>query len=438
MFKTLINALKVKDIRTKLIYTFFILIVVRIGCTVPAPGINHEMISAYFESFGDATSVMDQFTGGSLSKMALFALNVTPYITSSIIVQLLTIAIPALEELSKDGEDGRKKINTITRYLTVALAVMESTGLAIGFGRSGMLTDSGFLNIFTTIVTLTAGSIFVMWLGERISEKGVGNGISIILLINIVSRMPSDFSNLYEMFIEGKAITKGIMAAVIIIGVIVITTILVVLLQDGERRIPIQYAKKVQGRKMAGGQSNYIPLKVNTSGVIPVIFASSLLSIPSIVINLFSIEVDASTTWSKILTGMNSNYWFNKNYPWASVGLIVYILLVVMFAFFYTSITFNPMEVANNIKKGGGFVPGIRPGKPTQEYLQKILNNIIIIGVVGLLIVAIIPIFFNGVFNASVSFGGTSLIIIVGVIIETIKQMESQMLVRHYSGFLND
>ncbi len=438
MFKTLINALKVKDIRSKLLFTFGILLIVRIGCTIPAPGINHAMISEYFASFGDATNVMDNLTGGSLSRMALFALNVTPYITSSIIVQLLTIAIPALEELSKDGEDGRKKINTITRYLTVALAVMESAGLSIGFGRSGMLADNSFLSVFTAIVTLTAGSIFVMWLGERISEKGVGNGISIILLINIVSRMPSDFVNLYEMFVEGKPLVKGIMAGVIIVGVIIITTILVVLLQDGERRIPVQYAKKVQGRKMAGGQSNYIPLKVNTSGVIPVIFASSLLSIPSIVINLFNIQVDANTVWSKILTGVNSNNWFNKNYPWANVGLIVYILLVVMFAFFYTSITFNPMEVANNIKKSGGFVPGIRPGKPTQEYLQKILNSIIIIGVAGLLIVAIIPIFFNGMFSASVSFGGTSLIIVVGVIIETIKQLESQLLVRHYSGFLND
>lgn len=438
MFKTLINALKVKDIRSKLIFTFGILLVVRLGCLIPVPGINNELLSSYMSSLGDSMTVMDQFTGGSLSRMAVFALNVTPYITSSIIVQLLTIAIPALEELSKDGEDGRKKINTITRYLTVGLAIMESSGLSIGFARSGMLVENNFINVFTTIVTLTAGSIFVMWLGERISEKGVGNGISIVLLINIVSRMPSDFVSLYEMFVQGKPLAKGIMAAVVIIGVIIITTILVVLLQDGERRIPVQYAKKVQGRKLTGGQTSYIPLKVNTAGVIPVIFASSLLSIPSIIISLFKISIDPTSVWSKIITGMSSNNWFNKSYPWANIGLLVYMALVVMFAFFYTSITFNPMEVANNIKKSGGFIPGIRPGKPTQDYLQKILNYIIIIGVIGLLLVAIIPIFFNGVFNASVSFGGTSLIIVVGVIIETIKQLESQLLVRHYSGFLND
>jgi preprotein translocase subunit SecY len=275
-----------------------------------------------------------------------------------------------------------------------------------------------------------------MWLGERISDKGIGNGISIILLINIVSRMPSDFSNLYEMFIKGKDIVQAVMAAVIIVAVVIGTTILVILLQDAERRIPVQYSKKVQGRRMAGSQASYIPLKVNTAGVIPIIFAASLLSVPSIIINLFNLQ--AGTTAQKILQGLNQNYWFNPEYPWASVGLILYIVLNVIFAYFYTSITFNPMEVANNMKKSGGFVPGIRPGKPTQDYLNKILNYIVLIGVIGLLIVALIPIFFNGMFSADVSFGGTSLIIIVGVILETMKQLESQMLVRNYSGFLND
>lgn len=275
-----------------------------------------------------------------------------------------------------------------------------------------------------------------MWLGERISDKGIGNGISIILLINIVSRMPSDFSNLYVMFVKNKDIVQAVIAVCIIAAVIMGTTILVILLQDAERRIPVQYSKKVQGRKMAGSQASYIPLKVNTAGVIPIIFASSLLSVPSIVINLFNLN--PGTTWQKILQGMNQNYWFNPEYPWASVGLIIYIFLNIVFAYFYTSITFNPMEVANNMKKSGGFIPGIRPGKPTQDYLNNILNYIVLIGVIGLLIVALIPIFFNGMFKADVSFGGTSLIIIVGVILETMKQIESQMLVRNYSGFLND
>ncbi|MDE6627651.1 MAG: preprotein translocase subunit SecY, partial [Lachnospiraceae bacterium] len=242
--------------------------------------------------------------------------------------------------------------------------------------------------------------------------------------------------NLYEMFVSGKDTIRALMAICIILAIIIGTTILVIILQDAERRIPVQYSKKVQGRRSVGGQSSYIPLKVNTAGVIPVIFASSLLSVPSILINLFN--ATPGTTWQKILQGMNQNYWFNPEYPWASIGLLVYIFLNIIFAYFYTSITFNPMEVANNMKKSGGFIPGIRPGKPTQDYLNKILNYIVFIGVIGLLIVALIPIFFNGMFKADVSFGGTSLIIIVGVILETMKQLESQMLVRNYSGFLND
>lgn len=437
MFKTFLNALKVKDIRKKLIFTFWIMVVVRIGCQIPVPGINVAQVQAYLSSaLGDSFSFLNSFTGGSFTNMSIFALNVTPYITSSIIIQLLTIAIPALEELQKDGEDGRKKIIALTRYITVGLSILEAAGLVIGFSREGLLTTKNFFGALIIIVVLTAGSCVVMWLGERITERGVGNGISIVLLINIVSRMPSDLSNLYVQFVQGKDTVKAVVAAIVIIGVIVVTTMLVVMLQDAERRVPVQYAKKTQGRKMVGGQSSYIPIKVNTANVIPIIFASSLLSVPSIIVNLFNIRVNEF--WSKIMTGMNQNYWFNSSYPYAYIGLVVYILLVIMFAYFYTSITFNPMEIANNMKKSGGFIPGIRPGKPTQDYLNKILNYIVFIGVCGLIIVALIPIFFNGRFGADVSFGGTSLIIIVGVIIETVKQVESMMLVRHYSGFLND
>lgn len=437
MFKTFFNALKVKDIRKKLVYTFWIMVVVRIGCQIPVPGIDVAQVQAYLASaLGDSFSFLNSFTGGSFENMSIFALNVTPYITSSIIMQLLTIAIPALEEMQKDGDDGRKKITAITRYLTVGLSVLEASGLVIGFSREGLLTVDNFFGALVIVVVLTAGSCTVMWLGERITERGVGNGISIVLLINIVSRMPSDISNLYTQFVHGKETVKAVAAAIVIITVIVVTTMLVVMLQDAERRIPVQYAKKTQGRKLVGGQASYIPLKVNTANVIPIIFASSLLSIPSIIVNLFNIRTNEF--WSKVMMGMNQNYWFNSSYPYAYIGLAVYILLVIMFAYFYTSITFNPMEVANNMKKSGGFIPGIRPGRPTQDYLNKILNYIVFIGVVGLIIVAMIPIFFNGRFGANVSFGGTSLIIIVGVIIETVKQIESMMLVRHYSGFLND
>ncbi len=438
MLKTFINALKVQDIRKRLWFTFWILVVVRIGCQIPVPGIDAAAVKEFLQNnLGDSFNFMNSFTGGSFENMSIFALNVTPYITSSIIIQLLTIAIPALEEMQRDGEDGRKKLTAITRYVTVGLSIMEALGLVITFSRSSMLLNDNIFTALVIIVVLTAGGCSVMWLGERITVSGIGNGISIVLLINIVSRMPSDFSNLYVQFISSQTdIVKKVAAAIVIIFVVVVTTVLVILLQDAERRVPVQYAKKTAGRKMIGGQSSYIPIKVNTANVIPIIFASSLLSIPSIFINLFNLKTNEF--WSKILNGMNQNNWFAAGHPWANIGLLVYIVLVVMFAYFYTSITFNPMEIANNMKKSGGFIPGIRPGKPTQDYLNQILNYIVFIGVVGLIIVAVIPIFFNGRFGASVSFGGTSLIIIAGVIIETLKQIESMMLVRHYSGFLNE
>ena len=438
MFKTIRDAFKVKEIRNGLIFTFFILIIVRLGSAIPTPGIDVSKVSGFLkDNLGEgAGALLSSFTGGSFEKMSIFALSVTPYITSSIIIQLLTIAIPALEEMQKDGADGRKKMTAITRVVSVALAIIESIGLSVGFGRSGLLYHYNFLSVAVIVITLTAGSTFIMWLGERITERGIGNGISIILLINIVSRMPGDFYNLYEMFVKGKSTVNMIIAATIIIAIVVITTVLTIILNDAERRIPVSYAQKVQGRRQVGGTSSHIPLKVNTGNVMPIIFASTLMSIPSIIKNLFSIEVKSSVG-NKILEGMNTNYWFRPGYPWAYIGLAVYILLVFFFAYFYTSISFNPMEVANNLKKQGGFVPGIRPGKATQDYLNKILNYIVLIGAIGLIIVAIIPIFFNGRFSADVSFGGTSLIIICGVIIETVKQIESKMIVRNYSGFLN-
>ncbi len=436
MFKTLSNALKVKEIRNGLLFTFFILIVLRLGSLIPVPGLNTEAVAEYLDSALGEAGFLNSITGGSFSQMTIFALGVTPYITSSIIIQLLTIAIPALEELSKDGDDGRKKLNTITRYTTILLALIESIGLTIGFERGNYLTVDGVLGYLLIVFTLTAGSTFVMWLGEKITVYGVGNGISIILLINIVSRMPADFLSLYQLFMKDKDIVQQVIAGAVIVVVVVATVVLVVLLQDGVRKIPVQYAQKVQGRKLMGGQSSHIPLKVNTSGVIPIIFASSILSVPTIVMNLFG--KSASGVWAKILNGMNQNYWFNPDHPWASIGVIVYILLVLFFAYFYTSVTFNPMEIANNLKRGGGFIPGIRPGKPTQDYLNKILNYIVFIGAAFLIVVALIPVFFSGWFNANVSFGGTSLIIIVGVVVDTIKQIESKMIVRNYSGFLND
>ena len=339
--------------------------------------------------------------------------------------------------MQKDGEEGRKKIAEITRYVTIGLALIESLAMAIGFGRSGYLAEYNALNVIMVVATLTAGSAVLMWFGERITEKGVGNGISIVLVINIISRLPQDLTSLYEQFISGKTVAKGVLAAAIIIAIIVAMVVFVILLQGAERRIPVQYSKKIQGRKQVGGQSTHIPLKVNTGGVVPVIFAQSLMQTPVIIASLLG-KGNGTGIGSKILKGLSQSNWCDPNEPIYSIGLVVYIALIIIFAYFYTSITFNPLEIANNMKKQGGFIPGIRPGKPTSDYLNKLLTYIVFIGAVGLSIVAFMPIFFGGVFNANVSFGGTSIIIIVGVIIETIKQIESQMLVRYYKGFLND
>lgn len=438
MFETVRNAFKLKEIRSRIIYTLLMLVVVRIGTQLPIPGVNGSYFSEWFSgNSGSAFGFFDAITGGSFEKMSVFALNITPYITSSIIIQLLTIAIPKLEELQKDGEEGRKKMTAITRYLTVALALMESLAMAIGFGKSGLLLEYNALNIITAVVTLTAGSTVIMWIGERITENGVGNGISIVLTINIISRIPQDLTLLFEQFVKGKEIAFQVLNLAIIIAIIIAVTVLTVTLQGAERRIPVQYSRKVQGRKQIGGQSSYIPLKVNTAGVIPIIFAQSLFMFPLIIMQLLG-KSGGDGVGGTILKMLNQSNWCDFKEPIYSIGLIVYIVLVIAFAYFYTSITFNPLEIADNMKKQGGFIPGIRPGKPTSEYLTKILNYIIFIGAVGLVIVAIIPIFFEGAFNASISFGGTSLIIIVGVIIETLKQIESRMLVRNYKGFLND
>ena len=433
MLKTLRQALRIDDIRHRLFYTFLMLIVVRLGSQLPIPGVNPEFIQQFFaQQTGDALNFFNAFTGGSFEQMSVFALSISPYITSSIIIQLLTIAIPKLEELQKDGEEGRKKIQAYSRYVTILLAVIQATAMTVGFGRQGLLIKYNAWNVIMVVLVMTAGSAFLMWMGERITEKGIGNGISIILLINILSRIPSDFSSLFNLFITGKAWWKALIAAVIILAVILFVVVFVILLQDGERKIAVQYSQKVQGRRSVGGQSSHIPLKVNTAGVIPVIFASSLMQFPIIIASFIGKGTDG---W--VLRGLNSNNWCKPSSIVDSWGLIIYIILTILFAYFYTSITFNPMEVANNMKKNGGFIPGIRPGKPTVDYLAKILKYIIFIGAVGLIIVQVIPFFFNGVFGAAVSFGGTSLIIIVGVVLETIQQVESKMLVRNYKGFLN-
>ncbi len=441
MIKTLVNAFKNKDIRKKLLYTLMMLVVIRVGSLLPIPGVDTEYFSTLLSGIqGGDFSYLSAFTGGSFEKMSLFALSITPYITSSIIMQLLTIAIPKLEEMQKDGEDGRKKIASITRYVTVGLALGESIAMAVGFGRQGLIigyktysTPHYVACVMVVIAALTAGSAVLMWIGERITENGVGNGISIVLLINIISGMPNDFVTLYSSFVANKTIAYGVLAAAIIVAIIVVVVAMVCLLQDAERRIPVQYSAKVTGRRSVGGQSTNIPLKVNTAGVMPIIFASSVMQFPVVITQLFF--SNKSFEWTKYLS---SSYWCRIDMPKYSLGLLLYIVLVVIFAYFYTSITFNPIQIADNMKKAGGVVPGITPGKSTSEYLNRILNYIVFIGVVGLIIVALVPILCSGLFNANVSFGGTSIIIIVGVILETMKQIESMMVNRYYKGFLSE
>ncbi|MBE5844929.1 MAG: preprotein translocase subunit SecY [Butyrivibrio sp.] len=438
MFTTIKNAFKIKDIRMKLLFTFCMLLVIRLGSAIPVPGMNVSVFQDWFKELSEnnAFGFMDRFTGGSFENMSILALNITPYITSSIIIQLLTIAIPKFEEWQRDGEDGRKKLAALTRYITVALALIESVAMAIGFYRNGFLVEKSPLYVIQIVAALTAGSAFLMWIGERITDNGVGNGISIVLTINIISRMPSDLSSLFTQFVTGRNIAKGVVSVIIIVAVIVAMVVLVVLLNGAERRIPVQYAKKIQGRRTYGGNHSEIPLKVNTAGVMPIIFAMSLFQFPIIISQLVGYK--GTGAWSEVLKYLNQSYWCDPAKLKYSIGLVVYVLLLIFFAYFYTSITFNPLEIADNMKKQGGFIPGIRPGKPTSDYLTNILNYIIFIGAIGLTIIGVLPIFFNGVFGANVSFGGTSLIIVVSVILETVKQIESQMLVRNYKGFLDD
>lgn len=440
MLKTLRNAFKIKDIRKKLLYTFAMLVVIRIGSQLPIPGVETAFFKDFFaQQNNDAFGFFNAMTGSSFTNMSVFALSITPYITSSIIMQLLTIAIPKLEEMQRDGEDGRKKIAEYTRYVTVALALIESIAMAVGFGGQGLLSEFNAISVIIAVVTMTAGSALLMWIGERITENGAGNGISIVLLFNIISSLPSDASTLYTRFMSGKSVAVSAVAAIIIVAIVIAIVVFVVVLQDGERRIPVQYSKKMQGRKMVGGQSSNIPLKVNTAGVIPVIFASSIMSFPVVIAQFFGSRINYDSIGGHILLMLNSSNWFKPERPVYSIGMLVYIALIIVFAYFYTSITFNPLEVANNMKKSGGFIPGIRPGKPTSDYLNSILNYVVFIGACGLTIVCIIPIMVSGLFNVSrLSFGGTSLIIIVSVVLETIKAIESQMLVRYYKGFLND
>nr|WP_053983248.1 preprotein translocase subunit SecY [Niameybacter massiliensis] len=418
MFKTLKNAWRVPELRKKIIFTLWMFALVRLGAHVPVPGIDPIAVEQVLgQNSNGMLGLMNAITGGAFSQMALFAFGVGPYITASIIIQLLTIAITRLEELSKEGEDGRKKINKYTRYVTLVLAIMQAGGTTYMLYQSNVLVEKNLLVFALAFISFIAGSMLVMWIGEQITEKGIGNGISLIIFINIVSRLPQGAISLlaYDNYVKVAIL---VLLFVIMIG-------FTVLMSLGERRISVQYAKRVAGRKVYGGQSQNIPIKVNLAGVLPVIFAMSLIQFPETITNLF--VKTPSEFWQTAIQ------WLRWSHPF---GAVLYVVLIFAFAFFYSTIAFNPVEIAANLKKGGGFIPGIRPGKPTSDYLSKTATHITLMGAIFLAILALSPLVFSAVFKMSVQFGGTSLLIVVGVALETVKQLESQMLMRHYKGFL--
>lgn len=424
MIKTLANAWKVKEIRDRLLFTLLIVVIFRLGMALPVPYVNAEIVrQIYANNEGSILQMLNLITGGGLESLGVFALGVGPYITSSIVIQLLTFAIPALEEISKQGEEGKKKIQRITRYVALALAIIQAYAYVGGIFRSAIATG-GALEKAIVMLVLVAGAMFIVWLGDLIGEKGVGNGLSLLIFLGIVARLPDTVIGWVRTVIANPS---TIWIPLLLLVIILATIVFVVLLTQGERRIPVQYAKRVVGRKMYGGQSTHIPLKVNMSGVLPVIFASSLLALPQTLALLFGGGVRTFVERYFSMTG-----------PVGSVVFIVLqIALIILFAYFYNSIQFNPVEYSKNLQQYGGFIHGIRPGRPTSEYLGRIVNRITLIGAVGLAILAVIPTIVSRLLGLQITLAGTSVIIAVGVILETIKQIEAMMQMRHYKGFLN-
>ncbi|MEI3101833.1 MAG: preprotein translocase subunit SecY [Oscillospiraceae bacterium] len=428
MLQTLRNAWRIEEIRRKILFTLLIILLYRLGNAIPVPYVNIAALQSYFAMLQNTVlGLLDVMSGGAFSNATIFALSIQPYINASIIIQLLCIAIPALERMSKDeGEEGKKKIAAITRYVTVAIGLLQGFGFYMLIKNNGILVADAQSSIWAAIViilTFTSGSAIIMWLGEQITEHGIGNGISMILFASIISRLPTSFVSSVRNIILGSL--QWWVLLLMVLGALAII-VLIVFVNDSERRIPVQYAKRVVGRKMYGGQSTHLPMKVNMSGVMPIIFAQSIASVPA------TIAAFAGSTSGWVST------WFGTNsIPYA----IIYFLLIIFFAYFYSTIQFNPIEVANNLKKNGGYIPGFRPGKPTSEFIQKVLNKITLFGAIYLGIIAVVPIlvahFSQSAALTGISLGGTSIIIVVGVALETVRALEAQMLMRNYKGFLD-
>lgn len=426
MFSIFRNAWKITDLRKKILYTLFILLIFRIGASLPLPFLS-IVEDGIQTGGGTMMSYLNVMTGGAFQYGTLFAMSISPYINASIIIQLLTVAIPALERLAKEGEEGRKKIASYTRYGAVILALVQSIAYYVYLRNQGYVVyKDGFMGFFAgavVVLSLTAGTALLMWLGEQINDKGIGNGISMILFAGILSRGPYAVLALYNNYFVKGGIYYALVPLVVVIFLAVIGFI--VWMDNAERRIPVQYAKRVVGRKMYGGQSSHMPIKVNMSGVLPIIFASSILSIPS-TIEMF-VNVTEGSFWDKVLSWFHSDSW-----PYA----IIYFVLIIAFAYFYASIQYNPIEMANNLRQNSGAIPGIRPGKPTSDYISKIMSRIVLVGALCLSVIAILPIIFGKITGMAISLGGTSVLILVGVALETVQAIESQMLMRHYKGFL--
>lgn len=438
MFKTIRNALKTPDVRKRVLYTLLLIVVFRLGCYITVPGVDNFALNDAMGSNEGIAGLIDIISGGAFSRFSIFAMSISPYITASIVIQLLGMIIPSLERLTKEGgEEGRKKISKYTKMLTIVLALVEGIGIYLSYRSSGIFVNQEFLTGALVVGSLVAGTSILMWLGDQITNKGIGNGISVIIFTGIIAGLPSFVTTLWGLIMTANGFsTTGLLLAIgIVIGAIVLIAG-VVFVQQAERRVPVQYSKKVVGRKMVGAQSTHIPLKLAMAGVMPIIFASSFMTFPAMIIQIFVQDIASQTGF---LAGI---YKFSIATSSSAVGLgysignaIVYLLLIIGFTFFYTYATFNPAEVSNNIKKNGGFIPGIRAGKPTTEYLSSIISKLTWFGGLFLALIAILPMFLRFT-NLNIAFGGTSILIVVGVALETVQQLESQLVMRHYKGFL--
>ena len=437
MFQTIKNALKTTEVRKKLLYTLILIVVFRLGCYITVPGVNNFQLAEAFSGQGMA-SLIDLISGGAFSRLSIFAMSISPYITASIVIQLLGMVIPALERLTKEGgEEGRNKINRYTKLLTIVLALIEGLGIYLSYRSSGIFIDTGFVTGATVVISLMAGTAALMWLGDQITNKGIGNGISVIIFVGIIAGLPSAVTTIWNLiFGSGAFSTTGLLIALgIIIGAIILVAG-VIFVQQAERRVPVQYSKRVVGRKMVGAQNTNIPLKLAMAGVMPVIFASSFMTFPAMIIQMFIPDIATQTGfWNVIYNFSIATSTSNVPVGYSIANAIIYLLLILGFTYFYTYATFNPAEVSNNIKKNGGFIPGIRAGKPTTDYLSAIISKLTLFGGLFLAIIAILPMLLRFT-NLNIAFGGTSILIVVGVALETVQQLESQLVMRHYKGFL--